>query len=60
MDKISKELCSKIIAEFDGKIIICQKDGGIILNKALIKKYIKNKKASSSNYNWESLKMEKK
>ena len=58
--KFPKELCSKIIAEFDEKIKICQKEGGIILNKSLIKKYIKNNKASSSKYNWESLKMEKK
>ena len=58
--KFPKELCSKIIAEFDEKIKICQKEGGIILNKSLIKKYMKNNKASSSKYNLESLKMEKK
>ena len=31
--KFPKELCSKIIDEFDEKIKICQKEGGIILNK---------------------------
>ena len=58
--KFPKELCSKIISEFDQKIKICKDEGGIILNKALLKKYIKKNKASCSNYNWESFKMEKK
>ena len=57
--KFPKELCSKIISEFDEKIKICQKEGGIILNKALIKKYIKSNKTHCS-YGWETLKMESK
>ena len=59
-NKLPKELCSKIISEFDEKVKICQKEGGKILNKALIKKNIKTNKAKSAKYDWESLKMEKK
>ena len=44
--KFPKELCSKIISEFVQKIKICKDEGGIILNKALLKKYIKKNKAS--------------
>ena len=58
--KFAKELCAQIISEFDEKIKICKEEGGIILNKALIKKYKKKNKASVSNYDWESFKMEKK
>lgn len=58
--KFPKELCSKIVSEFDEKIIICQKEGGKILNKAMIKKYRKINKKESSIYDWETLKMEKK
>ena len=57
--KFPKELCPKIISEFDEKIKICQKEGGIILNKALFKKYIKSNKTPCS-YDWETLKMESK
>ena len=59
-NRFPKELCSKIISEFDEKVKICQKEGCKILNKALIKKNIKTNKAKSAKYDWESLKMEKK
>ena len=58
-NRFPKELCLKIISEFDEKVKICQKEGGKILNKALIKKNIKTNKAKSAKYDWESLKMEK-
>jgi len=60
--RFPKELCEKIIGEFDEKVIICQKEGGKILNKALVKKYIKNKdkeKKDNPHYDWESIKREK-
>ena len=43
LSRFPKELCEKIIGEFDEKVIICQKEGGKILSKALVKKYIKIK-----------------
>ena len=60
--RFPKELCEKIIGEFDEKVIICQKEGGKILNKALVKKYLKNKdkeKKNNPHYDWESIKREK-
>ena len=59
-NRFPKELCLKIISEFDEKVKICQKEGGKILNKALIKKNIKTNKAKSAKYDWESLKDGKK
>ena len=59
-NRFPKELCLKIISEFDEKVKICQKEGGKILNKALIKKNIKTNKAKSAKYDWKSIKMEKK
>ena len=39
---------------------ICKEEGGIILNSALVKKYIKKNKDSCSNHNMEFFKMGKK
>ena len=58
--RFPKELCSKIISEFDEKVRLCQKEKGKILNGVLIKKYVKTNKDNCKNYDWQTLKMEKK
>ena len=71
--KFPVELCKKIVGEFNSKIRICQQEEGKILNKALFKKYNKEKKQNydkdydckekkqndNKDYDWTSIKREK-
>ena len=58
--KFPVELCKKIVGEFNSKIRICQQEEGKILNKALFKKYNKEKKQNDDkDYDWTSIKREK-
>ena len=54
--KFPTELCAKIVAEFDDKIKICQKEKGAIINESMLRKYKENNKAQKINYNWEKVK----
>ena len=58
--KFPNELCEKIVAEFDEKILICKKEEGIIINKKMLRKYrgSENKKIKID-YDWDTIKRDK-
>ena len=58
--KFPNELCEKIVAEFDEKILICKKEEGNIINKKMLRKYrgSENKKIKID-YNWDIIKRDK-
>ena len=65
--RFPNELCEKIVAEFDDKIRICQKEEGKIVNKVLMNKYSNIKKkifkvdneGNKKEYDWETIKRDK-
>ena len=64
--KFPDELCSKIVSEFEEKIIICQKENGNIINKKMLKKYRDNVNSENNEnikinieYDWKTLRREK-